>query len=128
MRNLTRAVKIGSVTIGGNNLIAVQTMASTHTTNIKELIEQIKTFENVGADIARIAIDSKADVEALKVIRENTTMNLAVDIQENYRLIELIAKSVDKVRYNPGHLWHHEPKKSWQDKVQFIAETAGKNN
>ena len=93
MRNLTRAVKIGSVTIGGNNLIAVQTMASTHTTNIKELIEQIKTFENVGADIARIAIDSKADVEALKVIRENTTMNLAVDIQENYRLIELIANN-----------------------------------
>src|SRR3989344_1795966 len=128
MRNLTRAVKIGSVTIGNNNPIAVQTMASTRTNNTKELIEQIKTFENVGADIARIAIDSKADVEALKVIRENTTMNLAVDIQENYRLIEPIAKSVDKVRYNPGHLWHHEPKKSWQDKVQFIAETAGKNN
>jgi len=128
MRNLTRAVKIGSVTIGNNNPIAVQTMASTRTNNTKELIEQIKTFENVGADIVRIAIDSKTDVESLKKIRDNTRMNLAVDIQENYRLIEPIAKIVDKVRYNPGHLWHHEPEKSWQDKVKFIAETAGKNN
>src|SRR5205807_1122264 len=54
--------------------------------------------------------------------------NLAVDLQENYRLATRVAPHVDKVRYNPGHLYHHEREKPWQDKVKFIAEVAAEND
>jgi (E)-4-hydroxy-3-methylbut-2-enyl-diphosphate synthase len=54
--------------------------------------------------------------------------NLAVDLQENYRLAERVAPHVDKIRYNPGHLYHHEREKPWQDKVKFIAEVAAEHD
>ena len=52
--------------------------------------------------------------------------NLSVDLQENYRLAELVAPHVDKVRYNPGHLYHHEREKPWQEKVRYLADVAAR--
>ncbi len=57
-------------------------------------------------------------------IRKQTTANLSVDLQENYRLAAKVAPHVDKIRYNPGHLYHHEKSKPWQEKVQFLADIA----
>ena len=128
IRNPTRVEKIGSITIGGNNPVALQTMTSTNTTDVDSTLKQIKSFEKVEADIVRIAVDSKKDVEALQRIRDRTSITLAVDLQENYRLAELVAPYIDKIRYNPGHLWHHEREKPWEDKLKFIAEVATKNN
>jgi (E)-4-hydroxy-3-methylbut-2-enyl-diphosphate synthase len=54
--------------------------------------------------------------------------NLAVDLQENYRLATRVAPHVDKIRYNPGHLYHHEREKPWQDKVKFIADVAAEHD
>ena len=51
-----------------------------------------------------------------------------MDLQENYRLAELVAPHVDKVRYNPGHLWHHEREKPVRDKVAYLAELAAKHD
>ena len=78
-----------------------------------------------GADVVRIAVDSRRDAEALAAVRDQTSANLAVDLQENYRLAEVVAPHVDKVRYNPGHLYHHEREKPWQDKVRYLADVAG---
>lgn len=128
IRNKTRALKIGSISIGNYNPIAVQTMTTTNTKDVESTIEQIKTFESSGVGVVRIAIDSQRDVEALKKISNETSVNLAVDLQENYRLAELAAFYVDKIRYNPGHLWHYERGKSWEDKVKFIAGVAAENN
>ena len=47
-----------------------------------------------------------------------------VDLQENYRLAEVVAPFVDKIRYNPGHLYHHEREKPWQEKVTYLARIA----
>src|SRR5206468_12117778 len=47
-----------------------------------------------------------------------------VDLQENYRLAAKIAGDVDKIRYNPGHLHHHEKNKSIREKVQWIVSVA----
>jgi (E)-4-hydroxy-3-methylbut-2-enyl-diphosphate synthase len=69
-------------------------------------------------------VDNRKDVEALAEIRRQTDANLSVDLQENYRLAELVAPHVDKIRYNPGHLYHHERNKSWQEKVRFLADIA----
>src|SRR5690606_41897184 len=64
---------------------------------------------------------SAKDVQALAEIRARVPeANLVVDLQENYRLIAQVAPFVAKVRYNPGHLYHHEKQKSARDKVAFI--------
>jgi (E)-4-hydroxy-3-methylbut-2-enyl-diphosphate synthase len=127
-RNPTRPVKIGSVTIGDGNPIAVQSMTATHTTNIDATVGQVNAVAAAGADVIRIAVDSKKDADALIEIRRQTTANLSVDLQENYRLAEVVAPYVDKIRYNPGHLYHHEREKPWQDKVRYIAGIAADND
>ncbi len=127
-RNPTRAVRIGSVTIGDGNPIAVQSMTATKTQKIDATIRQVQQLAQAGADIVRVAIDSQADAEALIEIRKQTQANLSVDLQENYRLAEVIAPHVDKIRYNPGHLYHHEREKPWQDKVRYLAEIAEAND
>jgi len=127
-RNPTRAVRIGSVTIGTEHPIAVQSMTATKTQNVDATVEQINALHSAGADVVRVAVDSRKDAEALRDIRRQTAANLCVDLQENYRLAELVAPHVDKLRYNPGHLYHHEREKPWQEKVRFIAAVAEDND
>ncbi len=127
-RNPTRSIRIGSVTIGGGNPIAVQSMTATHTQDIDGTVDLVNLLDTAGADVVRIAVDSKKDAEALAEIRKQTKANLSVDLQENYRLAELVAPHVDKVRYNPGHLYHHERERPWQDKVRYLAEISQAND
>ena len=123
-RNPTRDVQIGNITIGANHPIAVQSMTATHTQDVAGTVDLVNLLHDAGADVVRIAVDSKKDAAALAQIRDQTRANLSVDLQENYRLAVDVAPHVDKVRYNPGHLYHHEREKPWQDKVKFLAETA----
>jgi (E)-4-hydroxy-3-methylbut-2-enyl-diphosphate synthase len=123
-RNPTREVRIGTVTIGAGHPIAVQSMTATHTTNIDATVSQIHNLEAAGADVVRVAVDSKKEADALIEIRRQTKANLVIDLQENYRLAEVVAPSVQKLRYNPGHLYHHERDKPWQEKVKYIASVA----
>ncbi len=127
-RNPTRRVAIGNITVGDGSPIAVQSMTATKTQNIEATAAQAEALRNRGAGVVRIAVDSESDAEALGEIRKRTTANLAVDLQENFRLAELVAPYVDKIRYNPGHLYHHQRDKPWQDKVQFIIEQAVKHD
>ena len=127
-RNPTRSVTIGSVTIGSKHPIAVQSMTATATTNIEETTAQVSALTDAGADVVRIAADSKQDAAAIIEISKRTDANIAVDLQENYRLAELVAPHVEKLRYNPGHLYHHEREKPWQEKVQYLLDIAGANN
>ena len=126
-RNPTRSVTIGNVTIGSQYPIVVQSMTATATTNIVETIAQVKALTDAGAGVVRIAADSSKDAAAIIEIAKCTDANIAVDLQENYRLAELVAPHVAKLRYNPGHLYHHERQKPWQAKVQYIADIAGAN-
>jgi (E)-4-hydroxy-3-methylbut-2-enyl-diphosphate synthase len=171
IRNPTRAVHIGSVTIGGGHPIVVQSMCATKTTDIEATAAQVEQLRAAGAGVVRIAADTKRDCQALAEIRrhtrdcpnfrapgacpnfrvsengtvpfspsplspgvdENGTVpfappNLSVDLQENYRLAADVAPSVDKIRYNPGHLYHFEREKPWQDKVRFLVDVAGQHN
>lgn len=127
-RNPTRPVKIGSITIGAGNRIAVQSMTATKTTDVDATVGLVNLMQDAGADVVRIAVDSKKDAAALAEIRKQTTANLSVDLQENYRLAEIVAPHVDKIRYNPGHLYHHETEKPWQEKVRFLAGIAAEND
>lgn len=127
-RNPTREVRIGTVAIGANRPVAVQSMTATHTQNIDATVAQVHALAEAGADVIRIAVDSTKDAEALAEIRKQTTANLSVDLQENYRLAALVAPHVDKLRYNPGHLYHHERSKPWREKVRFLAGVAAEND
>ncbi|MFN6163272.1 MAG: (E)-4-hydroxy-3-methylbut-2-enyl-diphosphate synthase [Planctomycetota bacterium] len=127
-RNPTRSVKIGTISIGAGHPIAVQSMTATHTTDIPATVALVNDLHRAGADVVRIAVDSDKDAAALAEIRAQTQANLSVDLQENYRLVVQVAPHVNKVRYNPGHLYHHEKSKPWQDKVKFIVEAATAND
>jgi (E)-4-hydroxy-3-methylbut-2-enyl-diphosphate synthase len=123
-RNPSRAVRVGAVTLGGGHPVAVQSMCATRTQDIDATVEQAEAIRKAGADVVRVAVDSVKDVAALGEIRRQTTANLVVDLQENYRLAAKVAPHVDKVRYNPGHLYHHEKEKPVSEKVRFLAEVA----
>jgi (E)-4-hydroxy-3-methylbut-2-enyl-diphosphate synthase len=127
-RNPTRAVRIGTATIGAGNPIAVQSMCATHTQDVAATVGQVNDLVAAGADVVRIAVDSRKDADALPEIRRRTKANLVIDLQENYRMAELVAPYVNKLRYNPGHLYHHERNKPWQDKVRYLADVASKND
>ncbi len=123
-RNDTRAVKVGTVTIGAGHPIAVQSMCATRTQDVDATVEQAEAIRRAGGDVVRVAVDSARDVEALSEIRRQTAANLVVDLQENYRLAAQVAPHVDKIRYNPGHLYHHEKDKPAREKVRFLADVA----
>lgn len=124
----TRKIRIGSVTIGGDSPILIQSMCATKTTDVLATAEMAERLYRAGAGLVRIAVDTKKDADALPAIRENTSALLSVDLHENYRLAELVAPYVEKIRYNPGHLHHVETDTPWQEKVKRIADTAEKHD
>jgi (E)-4-hydroxy-3-methylbut-2-enyl-diphosphate synthase len=128
VRNPTRAVRIGSLTIGAGHPIAPQSMTATPTSDVEATLAQVNDLHAAGAGVVRIAVDSRKDAAALEAIRAGTAANLAVDLQENYRLALEVAPHVDKLRYNPGHLYHHEREKPWREKVRFIAGVAAEHD
>ena len=125
----TRKIRIGNVVIGGDSPIAVQSMAATQTQDLDATARQIEVLEKAKADVIRIAVDNEKDVEALKVLRKKfPDSTWSVDLQENYKLAPLVAPWVNKIRYNPGHLFHLEKEKTIREKVEFIVEAAREND
>ena len=120
----SRRISIRDLVIGGSAPIAVQSMAATPTRDVEATREQIRILEQAGAALIRVAVDSDADVEALRELRAGTRARLSVDLQESYRLAADVAPLVDKIRYNPGHLHHHQKQLAVADKVAFIVEQA----
>ena len=118
----TRVIQIGTIKFGGGLPIVLQSMTATKTTDVERTAGMCQRLSDAGADIVRVAVDTLHDAEALQQIRQRTTANLSVDLQENYRLAEIVAPFVDKIRYNPGHLYHAEPEIPWQTKVERIVQ------
>jgi (E)-4-hydroxy-3-methylbut-2-enyl-diphosphate synthase len=117
-------VRAGTVTIGGGQAIAVQSMCATKTQDVDATVAQLEQMRSAGAALVRVAVDSPGDVEALVQIRRQSRVNLVVDLQESYRLAEKVAPHVDKIRYNPGHLHHHEEGKPLPEKIRYLADVA----
>ena len=125
----TRKISIGSLQIGGDSPLAVQSMAATQTQNLEATARQVEILELAGADVIRIAVDSEDDATALKILREKFPNPVfSVDLQENYKLAPKVAPFVNKIRYNPGHLFHLEKDKSIREKVKFIIDAARANS
>ena len=127
-RNPTRAVRVRDLVIGGDAPISFQSMCATRTQDVEATAAQANALHEGGADLVRVAIDNKKDLEALKEVRARTQARLVVDLQENYLLAEEVAPYVDKIRYNPGHLHHLEREKPIREKVRRLAGIAEEND
>ena len=94
-RNPTRPVRIGSITIGQGHPIAVQSMTATPTSDIDATVALVRLLESAGADVVRIAVDSRRDAAALAEIRAQTSANLAVDHRRREARQPLAAAEVE---------------------------------
>jgi (E)-4-hydroxy-3-methylbut-2-enyl-diphosphate synthase len=100
-----REVRIGSVTIGGGHPVAIQSMTSTDTRDIKATVQQIQRLEEAGCEIVRVAVPDEEAAQALPKIKKEIKIPLVADIHFNYRLaLAAIEAGADKVRINPGNI------------------------
>ena len=118
MRRKTKRINIGSVAIGDNLPIAIQSMTNTHTQDIKATIAQIKALEEAGCQIIRAAVPDMEAAAAIIEIKKAIKIPLVADIHFDYRLaIEAIKNGVDKIRINPGNIGDI-------DRVKRVVDTA----
>ncbi len=108
-RTSTKPVKIGNITIGGYNEIAIQTMTTSKTSDVEKTIEQIKNLTNYGTDLVRVAVLDEADASALAEIVKKTKTPIIADIHFNYQFaLKAINAGVAKIRINPGNIGSQE--------------------
>lgn len=104
-RKKTREIRIGNVTIGGENPIAIQSMLNASPDSAEANIQQTKELFAAGCQINRVAIQGVRDIALIPLIREASPMPLVADIQFNYRLaVEAAYAGADKIRINPGNI------------------------
>ncbi len=100
-----RLLNIGSVEVGGNSPVSVQTMTNTPTTDIDATLAQITKCADAGCDIIRVAIPDHDSASSLREIKDNSPLPLVADIHFDYRLAILaIENGVDAIRINPGNI------------------------
>ncbi len=103
-RRNSSKVQVGTVTIGGDSPISVQSMTNTDTRDVESTTQQIKQLTAAGADLVRVAVPDKKAAEALGDICRMVSVPIVADIHFNYELaIQSIESGVDKVRINPGN-------------------------
>jgi (E)-4-hydroxy-3-methylbut-2-enyl-diphosphate synthase len=100
-----RQIRVGGVPIGGGAPVAVQTMTKTETADVRATMDQVRRVAEAGADIVRVAVPRDQDVEALKVIVEDSPIPVIADIHFNYTLaLKALDAGAHCVRLNPGNI------------------------
>jgi len=103
-RRKTRPVHVGSVKIGDDAPVIVQSMTCTDTRDIESTVAQIKRLEDAGCEIVRVAVPDHEAAEALSSIKKSISIPLIADIHFKYQLaIEAIERGADCIRINPGN-------------------------
>ena len=116
LREETRSVQVGNLTIGGNNQVVIQSMCNTKTKNVEATIKQINALEQAGCELVRVAVFDKEDAYAIKEIKKGIHIPLVADIHFDYRLALIAIESgIDKVRINPGNIGSIEKVKAVVD-------------
>ena len=108
-REKTKAIKVGNITIGGQNKVLIQSMCNIKTSKVAEVIKQINECAALGADLMRVSVLDMEDAKAIKDIVKQINIPLIADIHFDYRLaIESINSGVNAVRLNPGNIGSKE--------------------
>ena len=109
VRRQTKEVQIGSLKIGNNNPILIQSMTNTKTKDVDATVKQILELEKVGCEIIRVAILEEEDAKAIKEIKKQIHIPLVADIHFNGNFaITAINNGADKIRLNPGNIQDEE--------------------
>lgn len=104
-RKKTRTIHIGSVPIGGDSSIAIQSMTTTKTHDIEATLEQIELLSKAGCSLVRIAIPDKKAVQAVAELTRSSPVPLIADIHFDHTLaLDSIANGISALRINPGTL------------------------
>ena len=106
IRRATREIRIGSVAIGGQNPIAVQSMTNTDTLDIAGTTAQVRALADAGCDIVRITAPTIEAAKTFAAVKEaGITVPLVADIHFDYRVaLACVDAGVDKIRINPGNI------------------------
>ena len=108
-RKKTKKIMVGSVAVGGDSLISVQSMTNTLTSDIPSTIKQILELENAGADIVRVSCPDEESTHALKEIVKEVNVPIVADIHFHYkRAIEAAKMGASCLRINPGNIGSNE--------------------
>lgn len=108
-RHKTKEIQIGNIKIGGNNPIAIQSMAKVPTKDYRKTVLQIKNLEKEGCSIVRVAVRDEEDAQAIAQIKSAIRIPLVADIHFNWKLAVCAIKSgADKIRLNPGNIYKRQ--------------------
>jgi (E)-4-hydroxy-3-methylbut-2-enyl-diphosphate synthase len=117
-RRQTRKIRIGSVEIGGQAPVAVQSMTNTFTHDVEATVSQIHRLEAVGCEIVRVAVPDESAVEAVTAIKKRISIPLIADIHFDHRLaVGAVRAGADGLRINPGNI-------GGTRKVKAVVDTA----
>ena len=118
-RRPTRQIRVGSVGVGSESPVSVQSMTTTPTTDINATLQQIAELTAAGCDIVRVACPSADDAEALPIIAKKSQIPVIADIhfQPKY-VFAAIEAGCAAVRVNPGNI------RKFDDQVKEIAQAA----
>ena len=109
VRRKSKSIRVGTVTIGGNAPIVVQSMTKTDTRDIQATVTQIKELTDCGCEIVRVAVPDFEAAQAIASIKKNTSIPLIADIHFDYRLaLEALKAGADGLRLNPGNIRNSE--------------------
>ena len=118
IRRLSRKIHVGSVAIGGDAPIAVQSMTNTDTCDVAATVAQIRTLIKAGADLVRVSVPSMEAAEAFGRIRQQVDIPLITDIHFDYRIALRVAElGADCLRINPGNIGR-------EDRVRAVVDCA----
>nr|WP_318383133.1 flavodoxin-dependent (E)-4-hydroxy-3-methylbut-2-enyl-diphosphate synthase [uncultured Enterobacter sp.] len=108
-RRTTRKIHVGSVAVGGDAPISVQSMTNTSTCDVEATVKQIHALQNVGVDIVRVSVPTMDAAEAFKRIREQVSVPVIADIHFDYRIALKVAEyGADCLRINPGNIGNEQ--------------------
>ena len=121
-RKITKKINVGSVNVGGDAQISIQSMTNTLTTDIKGTINQINSLKEAGADIVRVSCPDEDSTKALKIIVKEVSVPIVADIHFHYRrAIEAAEMGASCLRINPGNIGTNE-------RVLEVVKAAKNNN
>lgn len=104
-RRKSRAVKAGSVIIGGGFPVSIQSMTNTDTRDIDATVAQIASLTEAGCEIIRVAVPDDSAASKLAEIKSRISIPLVADVHFKYKLaLASIRQGVDKIRINPGNI------------------------
>ncbi len=115
-RREAKTVKIGNISIGGNEPIAVQSMLNKRSDDFEGSVAQAKALEMAGCDIVRAAVPDMKAVRLIEELKKSVSIPVVADIHFDYRLaLECVSAGVDKIRINPGNI-------GGEDRVKAVAD------